>query len=113
LNRDITDRVRAEEQIKQRLAELEAVNQISTALRAAQTLDEMLPLLLDTTLDVLHATRGAVWLYDPVKNELRMALIRGWNQETSMPPIPPEKPGEGIHGYTFSTGQSVNGYHPE
>jgi PAS domain S-box-containing protein len=69
LNRDITDRVRAEEQIKQRLAELEAVNQISTALRAAQTLDEMLPLLLDTTLDVLHATRGAVWLYDPVKNE--------------------------------------------
>jgi putative nucleotidyltransferase with HDIG domain len=23
-----------------------------------------------------------------------------------MPPIPPEKPGEGIHGYTFSTGQA-------
>jgi PAS domain S-box-containing protein len=105
IDRDITARKQAEDEIKQRLAELEAVNQISTALRAAQTLDEMLPLLLDTTLDVLHSTDGAIWLYDPVKNELRTAVIRGWNQGTGAPPIPPEKPGEGINGYVFSTGQ--------
>jgi PAS domain S-box-containing protein len=105
IDRDITARKQAEDEIKQRLAELEAVNQISTALRAAQTLDEMLPLLLDTTLDVLHSTDGAIWLYDPVKNELRTAVIRGWNQRTGAPPIPPEKPGEGINGYVFSTGQ--------
>jgi HD-GYP domain-containing protein (c-di-GMP phosphodiesterase class II) len=105
IDRDISARRQAESQIKQRLAELEAVNKISTALRVAQTLDEMLPLLLNTTLEVLHAFQGAIWLYDPVRNELRTAVTRGWNLETSGQPIPPEKPGEGINGYAFATGQ--------
>jgi PAS domain S-box-containing protein len=105
IDHDITERKQAEEEIKQRLAELEAVNHISTALRVAQTLDEMLPLLLDATLDVLHATQGAIWLYDPVKNELRTAVTKGWDIETSGQPIPPEKPGEGINGYAYATGQ--------
>jgi PAS domain S-box-containing protein len=105
IDRDITARIHAEEEIKQRLAELEAVNQISTALRVAQTLDEMLPLLLDTTLEVLHATQGAIWLHDPVKNELQIKVIRGWDTKPGRPSIPPEKLGEGVNGYAFGTGQ--------
>lgn len=61
---DITERKRAEEEIQHRLAELEAVNRVSTALRAAQTLDEMLPLLLDETLAVLGTDAGTIWLYN-------------------------------------------------
>jgi PAS domain S-box-containing protein len=105
IDQDITAKKQAEEQLKQRLAELEAVNQISTALRAAQTLEEMLPLLLDTTLEVMHATRGAVWLYDPARNELQMKVIRGWDASPGGPAIAPEKPGEGVNGYAFATGQ--------
>ena len=96
--KDITERM-------QRERELEAVATVSGALRAAQTLDEMLPLLLDVTLGVLHATQGAIWLYDPAKDELRTAVTRGWNEGTGGAPIPPEKPGEGINGYVFATGQ--------
>ena len=54
------------------------MNKISTALRVALTLDEMLPLLLDTTLAVLQAQLGIIWLYDQVKDELRPAVSRGW-----------------------------------
>lgn len=106
IDRDISARKQTEDQIKQRLAELEAVNKISTALRVAKTVEEMLPLLLDTTLEVLHATDGAIWLYDPARNELRAAVTRGWDTETGSLPIPPEKPGEGINGYAFATGQA-------
>ena len=105
IDHDITKRVKSEEENKKRLAELEAVNQLSTALRLAQTREDMLPLLLDTTLEVFHATQGAVWLHDPVKNELRPAVIRGWATDPEGPPILPERPGEGINGYAFATGQ--------
>jgi PAS domain S-box-containing protein len=93
------------EQTRQRLAELQAVNKVSKALRVAQTLDEMLPLLLDVTLGVMQSAQGAIWLYDPARDELRTAVTRGWGDETGGPPIAPEKPGEGINGYVFATGQ--------
>ena len=109
IDHDISERKQAEEQIKQRLAELEAVNQISTALRAAQTVDEMLPRLLDTSLDIMHATHGAIWLYDPARNELQMKVIRGWDAIPGRPSIAPEKPGEGVNGSAFATGQPYEG----
>jgi PAS domain S-box-containing protein len=104
--RDITERKRAEEEIKQRLAELEAVNQLSTALRAAQTLDEMLPTIVDVTIGLVRATAGSIWLYDPVKDQLRLAVNRGWGAESNAHRPAPEKPGTGIAGYVFATGQS-------
>ena len=103
--REITDRKGLEGEIKTRLAELEAVNQISIALRAVKTLDEMLPRMLDTTLGMLHASQGSIWLYDNIKDELRVSVMRGWSEETGNPIIPPEKPGEGITGFVFATGQ--------
>ena len=96
--KDITERIQHEH-------ELEAIATVSAALRTAQTLDEMLPLLLDVTLGVLHTTQGAIWLYDPIKGELHTVVTRGWDEETGDHPIPPEKPGEGINGYVFATGQ--------
>ena len=88
----------------QRLKELEAVNHISTALRAAQTVDDMLPSLLDETLQVLGSDSGMIWFYDPVGGVLKEKIARGWFtaiQETSV------KPGEGIAGTVFKTGQVI------
>ena len=69
--RDITERKQAEEALRQRLAELEALHTVSAALRTAQTRDEALPILLDETLAVLETEAGAIWLYDPDSGELR------------------------------------------
>ena len=103
--RDITERKRAEQEIQRRLAELEAVNHLSTAMRAAQTLEQMLPVVLDITMEVMRAVGGGIWLYDPSHDELRPAVTRGWGEQPGVSSIPPEKPGEGIAGYAFATRQ--------
>jgi PAS domain S-box-containing protein len=88
---------------RRHLTKLEAVAKVSTALRAAQSLDDMLPLLLDETLAVLNAEVGAIWLYDPVHDNLRSAIAHGWFISIDEMPL---KPGEGIAGHVFASGQT-------
>jgi PAS domain S-box-containing protein len=76
--RDITERRRAEESVQKRLAELEAIYTISSALRTAETLDEMLTLLLGETLKVLDTTAGAICLYKPTNEHLYFTTTQGW-----------------------------------
>jgi PAS domain S-box-containing protein len=105
IDHEITERKRAEEEIKHRLEELEAINKVSSALRAAQTLDEMLPILLDKTLEAIHAAQGSIWLYDPVKHELAAAVARGYEAQAGGPNLTPVKPGRGIVGRVFAGGE--------
>ena len=105
LSVDITERRQAEAQLDRRLSELEAVNRVSTALREAQGLEEMLPLLLNETLSVLRYPQGAIWLYDPITNELCPKVTLGYGEDRGVPTPPPEKPGEGIAGRTLVSGQ--------
>jgi len=53
------------EATRRRLTEMEAVSRVSTIVRAAQTLDTMLPPLLDEILSVLKTETGCIVLYDP------------------------------------------------
>ncbi|MBI4731727.1 MAG: GAF domain-containing protein [Chloroflexi bacterium] len=87
---------------RQRLTELEMVNRISTTLREAQTVSEMLPKLLDETLSVLLSDAGAIWLYDSSRHVLKEAISRGWFAGINEWPI---APGEGIAGTVFQSGQ--------
>ncbi len=91
------------EETRQRLAELETLHFASSSLRTAQTSEEALPIMLDQTLSVLETGAGTIMLYDPVKRELRHAVSRGWFETLDEPPI---KPGEGIAGTVFASGQS-------
>ncbi|MBI5880462.1 MAG: PAS domain S-box protein [Chloroflexi bacterium] len=100
---DITARKQAEEQLRRRLVELEALHTISAALRTAQTLGEALPILLDETLAALETDAGAIWLYHPDSGELRAAVERDWFRQLGKTPM---KPGVGIAGTVFAGGQS-------
>ena len=102
---EITARKQAESDMARRLAELEAVSKISTALRAAQTVEEMLPVLLEVTIDVLQVENAAIWLYDPSLNQVRIEAYRGYGRREGLPPPPPERPGEGIAGFVFDSGK--------
>jgi PAS domain S-box-containing protein/putative nucleotidyltransferase with HDIG domain len=86
----------------QRLKELEAVNHISTVLRAAQTVDDMLPSLLDETLKVLGSDSGVIWLYDQTNSVLKERVARGWFTALAELPV---RLGEGIAGTVFKTGK--------
>ncbi|MBI5305910.1 MAG: GAF domain-containing protein [Chloroflexi bacterium] len=96
----VLENARLFEETRRRLAALEALSRISTALRAAQSLDQMMAILLDETLSVLHAHAATIWLYDPAKNQLVQAAARGFPADTT-----PLKPGEGIAGQVFVSGQ--------
>ena len=102
---DITERVHAEAGLKRRLAELEAVNRVSTAMRAAQTVEQMLSEWLDLTLAAMGTTAGSIWLYDAAQDELRPTVLRGWDQPGGAGLVQPQKPSEGIKGIVFTTGQ--------
>jgi putative nucleotidyltransferase with HDIG domain len=92
--------VRLFEETRSRLQELEAINDVSTALRIAQKIDEILPVLLEKTMATVNAIMGGIWLYDPADNSLRQIVSNG------IPVLAIHlKPGEGITGTVFSTGQ--------
>ena len=93
------EQARLFEDVQRRLKELEAVNRISVALRAAQTLDEMLPLLLDETLAMVGTDLGGIWLLDAARGELQQVARRG------IPEIHRAiKPGDEIVGQVLATG---------
>ncbi len=98
------DNARLFQETRHRLAELETINKISTVLRTAQTVGEMLPVLLDETLDMLDADTGAVWLYDAVNDKLRETVARGWFTQIVEPPLRPRKT---IAGHAVGTPQGV------
>jgi GAF domain-containing protein len=88
-------------EIQARLTELEAVNRVSTALRNATSVEEILSLVLQETLAAIGAPAGTIWLYDPARGVLRQVV----NQD--MPRAPLELyPGEGIVGKVFRSGKA-------
>jgi HD-GYP domain-containing protein (c-di-GMP phosphodiesterase class II) len=100
----VVERTRLLEETRNQLLESEAVNRISTALRSANTLDEMLPMLMDETLAVFNTRRGSIWLYDESSDELKTVVTRDWDALDGV--LPKQvKPGEDIAGYVFSSGQ--------
>ena len=97
------DNARLFAETNRRLAALEGLNRISTSLRSASSLEEMLPSFLDEALAVVHAEAGDILLYYPEQNELRQAAARGWLSEIGQVHI---QPGQGIAGTVFASGLS-------
>lgn len=87
---------------QRRLKELEIINRISTSLRVTQSVDEMLPILLNETLQLAHTSHGSIWLYDHTSDKLIQRAARGAEtriEYTSMRLM------DGIIGHTFRTGK--------
>jgi PAS domain S-box-containing protein len=89
-------------QTRQHLAEIEVLNKISSSLRVAKTLGEMLPRLLEATLDVLGTGTGNIALLDEARQELHSVVNRGWFDRL---PTLVLKPGEGIAGHVLLTAE--------
>jgi PAS domain S-box-containing protein len=87
---------------QRRVHELETINHISTSLRLAQSLDEMLPVLLDEMLNLMKTPHGSIWLYDHSNNELVQRVARGNESRIKITALRPQ---EGIVGRTFTTGE--------
>ena len=97
-----TERKRVEESLRRRNVELEALLSVSSALRSADNLEAMLPILLDQTLAILNTTAGAIWLFHPFSEVLRYTVARGWYRQ--LEDVFWQKAGS-ITGKVFQTGE--------
>ncbi len=75
--RDISERKQAEANLRARTAELEALFDISAALRAAQSAAEMLPIILNEMKRALKTDTNAIILFDPTQSDFSIALASG------------------------------------
>jgi len=87
---------------RQRLADLEILQTISTALRVARTLNEALPILLNKLIDLLEVGSALLDLLDPVSGEIVTELAYGtWAPVTGL--RTPRN--AGVSGHVLTTGQ--------
>ncbi len=88
--------------LQQRLHELEAVSQVTWTLRLATNVRETVEGLLQESLNAVGSSAGGIMLYHPDKNVLRFEATRGWFDGWADYAT---KPGEGIGGRVFSSGE--------
>ncbi len=90
------------EQINNRLLEVEAVNRVSIALRSAETLEEMYPILIDEVCRSLNIQVASFWLSEPNTKEISRVVARGWVKN-----IQPDKQADdiGIIGHIYKSGE--------
>jgi PAS domain S-box-containing protein len=102
---DITQRMRAEETLRQRNRELALLNRAAQAINSSLELDEVLAAVLTEAQQLLDVTACSIWLVDPETDELvcrqatppRDELLRGWRLA----------PGEGLVGWTVQNRESL------
>jgi signal transduction histidine kinase/ActR/RegA family two-component response regulator len=85
--------------LEQRLAEMEAIYNVSNALRTAQTMEEAVAILVDQTLAALQTEAAAVWLLDGASKKLQTVATSGWCDAFFGTQL---APGEGITGRVFA-----------
>ncbi len=101
--RDVTQTRETMAALEQRLGELEALHNLSNALRTAQTEGEAVTILLRQTLAALQTEAAAVWLWDPESERLRTAAASGWCRAFEQAQI---ARGEGVTGTVFVTAEA-------
>jgi len=88
------------ERARRQLERLSFVQHISSRLRVARDVGQMLPLLLDETLAILRTDAGAVLMYDPRRQVLEVEVGRGWFKRFYGSQMDAS---EGISGQVFTT----------
>jgi PAS domain S-box-containing protein len=104
--RDITERKRVEETLRQRNRELALLNRAGQAFISTLNLDEVLGTILEEVRHLMKVVACSIWLIDFEKNELvcqaatdpRSDIMLGWRLEM----------GEGLAGWVAQTGESLN-----
>jgi PAS domain S-box-containing protein len=96
------DNARLYDETQHRLRELEIINRVSTSLRLAQSIEEMLPILLEEALLLIDSSNGSIWLYEQTDHTLKQRVARGVSNQATYKILKPE---DGIIGHVFRSGE--------
>jgi PAS domain S-box-containing protein len=101
---DITERVRAEEEIRQRTAQLEALRQVGLEITSELDLDALLHSIVSQAVELVDGDSGGLYLYRPGRDVLEWAMTVG----PHLAPIGAVlQRGEGLSGKVWETGQPL------
>jgi len=104
--KDITERKRAQDEIKRRNDELLALNAIAATVSSSLDLQEILDQGLDKMLEVTGLEAGSVYLLDQKTEELVLATYRGASEEYA-DQVRTFKMGESLTGKVAQTGEPI------
>lgn len=110
-NRDITERVRAEESLRQseeryrqRSAQLRALYDVSLRLNAQLDVSDLVRLILDQATTLLGVQAGALFLYDPERDDLTVTVATDYLSEFVGMKL---QRGEGLSGQVLQAGHTL------
>lgn len=89
---------------RERERELEAIAAVSSILRKAKNLTEMLSRLLDQALQLVEGETGSIWLYDAASNTVELKSQQGWSEDFIGSAVPL---GKGIPGLVVQQGKAL------
>ena len=95
------ENARLYDETERRVKELEIINRVSTSMRMAHSIDEMLPILLNEAMALLDTPNGAIWMYSHTSNTLVQKLAHGAATKIANKSLSPV---DGIIGHTFTNG---------
>ncbi len=102
--RDITERVRAEEDVRVRTAQLGALREVSLELSAQLDLDALLQSIVSRAVELLGGRTGGLYLYRPSRDVLEWVVSVGG----TVPPLGSTlRRGEGMSGRGWETGEPL------
>ncbi len=109
ITRDVTERKRSEEALKRHAEELEILVSVSSALRAAATVAEMVPVLVRHAVQAVNGAIGSIYLLDRKTGEF---VSSGWyhvedgvHSGAQAEKAIRHRPDDGITGYVATTHQ--------
>ncbi len=95
------ENARLYDETQRRVKELEIINRVSTSLRVAQSVNEMLSILLNEAMGLLNTPHGSIWTFDQSRNTLIQKLASGEQTNLKHKSL---RLVDGIVGRTFATG---------
>lgn len=101
---DITDRKRAEKEIRWRAETLAALHETALDLAAQRALPDLLQAIVARAADLLQAKGGGIYLYRPATDDLEFVLAHNLEPDFAGAVL---KRGEGLSGRVLETGQSL------
>ncbi len=101
---ELAERKRAEEEIRRRSAQLEALQQVSLEITSQLDLDALLHSIASRAVELLGENVGGLYLYRPERDVLEWAVVIG---ESTLEPGDILQRGEGLAGKVWETGQTL------
>ncbi|MEE8389798.1 MAG: GAF domain-containing protein, partial [Anaerolineae bacterium] len=105
-NTDVTERRRAETELRQRTAQLEALREMGLELTAELDLDALLHSIATWAVELLGGAAGSLDIYRPDRNVLELAIDTSGSTDAVAGNVT-HVPGEGLSGKVWESGEAL------